>query len=96
MADREGWIAQRDAWIVERDHIIDGLQQHVQQQQVWLADRERWISERDAWIAERDQLLRQAQQQQQQLLNSRAFRLGESLLAPLRRFRQLFMGVGYA
>jgi glycosyltransferase involved in cell wall biosynthesis len=96
LADRESWIAQRDAWITERDHIIDGLQQHVQQQQVWLADRERWISERDAWIAERDQLLRQAQQQQQQLLNSRAFRLGESLLAPLRRFRQLFMGVGYA
>jgi glycosyltransferase involved in cell wall biosynthesis len=83
------WVAERDGWIAERDQLV---QQYAQ----GLADRDTWIQDRDGWIAERDVLIRQLQQQQVDLRNSRAFRLGEALLAPLRRFRQLFAGVGYA
>ena len=94
--ERDSWIAERDEWLREREQIIQSLQQHVQHQQIWIADRDRWIAERDVWIVERDEKLYQAQQQYAQLLNSRAFRLGKSLLAPLRRIRQLFMGARYA
>ncbi|MDD5393352.1 MAG: glycosyltransferase [Thiothrix sp.] len=85
LQQHQQWVADRDQWIGERDTIIE-------QQTALLSDRERWLQDRDGWIAERDSLIRQLQQQQSELRNSRAFRLGESLLTPLRRFRQLFVG----
>jgi glycosyltransferase involved in cell wall biosynthesis len=106
LAQRDGWIAERDQligtlqqhvqqhqqWVAERDQWIGERDSIIQQQTALLSDRERWLQDRDGWIAERDSLIRQLQQQQYELRNSRAFRLGESLLSPLRRFRQLFVG----
>ena len=57
-----------------------------------MRQRDQWIDERNGWIAERDSLIRQLQQQQFELRNSRAFRLGESVLSPLRYLRQLVKG----
>lgn len=85
LVERDGWIAARDTWIVERDTLL-------QQQAAALADRDRWIAERDAWIRERDIFIQQLQHQQQALLHSRAFRLGEALLSPLRRCKQWWRG----
>lgn len=85
LAQQQQWVADRDGWIAERDAMI-------RQQSVHLADRERWVVERDGWIAERDVLIRQLQQQQQELLASRAFRLGQALLNPLRRCKYLLAG----
>lgn len=106
IADRDGWIAQRDQWIAERDALIVQYQQWlherddlIQQQsallserELWVKQRDQWIADRDAWIAERDSLIQQLQQQHCELRNSRAFRLGESLLSPLRYLRQLIRG----
>lgn len=78
LADRDTWVAQRDGWITERDTLI-------QQQVAALADR-------DGWMRERDTLIQHLQHQQQALLNSRAFRLGEALLNPLRRCKQWWRG----
>ncbi|MGB0845699.1 MAG: glycosyltransferase family 2 protein [Thiolinea sp.] len=99
--ERDQWVAERDDWIVERDGLIQHLQQDIGQQQCWIQERESWLSdrdemiskrdqwvaERDGWIAERDELISQLQQDQDRLLNSRAFRLGELILNPLRAFR---------
>ncbi|HRJ53786.1 MAG TPA: glycosyltransferase [Candidatus Thiothrix moscowensis] len=99
LQQQQGWLVERDQWISERDTIIRqqalALQEHahwVAERDLWVAQRDGWIAERDQWIAERDALIRQLQQQQQQLRNSRAFRLGESLLAPLRYVQQLLRG----
>ncbi|MFN3785537.1 MAG: hypothetical protein ACK4RS_01735, partial [Thiothrix sp.] len=70
------------AWIAERDAA---LTQHRQQ-----------LVDRDQWIAERDALIQQLHQQQQAIYNSRAFRLGETLLAPLRLLRQCWRGFSHA
>ncbi len=83
--DRDGWIVERDAWIAERDGLI-------QQQALALAAQQRWITDRDGWISERDTLIQRLQQQQHALLHSRAFRLGEALLNPLRRCKQWWRG----
>ncbi len=96
VAARDQWIRERDAWIAERDQLIQQQQQQLQQQVNWIQDRDAWIRQRDGWIAERDSLIRQLQQQQQELRQSRAFRLGESLLAPLRYLRSLSGGIPYA
>ena len=87
--ERDGYIAQRDGWIAERDAVIALQAQH-------LHDREQWVVERDGWIAERDTLIQQLQQQQQDLLASRAFRLGHALLNPLRRCKQWLTGGSHA
>lgn len=85
LSQQQQWIADRDGWIAERDALL-------RQQAAYLADRDRWIQERDGWIVERDTLIQQLHQQQQVLRDSRAFRLGEALLSPLRRCRQLWAG----
>jgi glycosyltransferase involved in cell wall biosynthesis len=85
--ERDTWIADRERWIVERDLLIQQQAQHIQLQQGWVADRDAWIAERDAWIDERDQLIQQLRQQQRQLTESWSYRLGRSLLAPLRWLR---------
>lgn len=110
IADRDQWVAQRDGWIAERDAQLQTLQAAVAGQRQWLAARDQqlqaaqqqlmehrqWVADRDRWIAERDRLVQHLQQQQFELRNSRAFRLGEALLVPLRWFRHYFGGMGYA
>lgn len=78
LAERDGWVCERDGWVCERDG--------------WIAQRDGWIRERDAWIAERDLLIRHLQQHQQVLYGSRAFRLGNGLLSPLRLLKRLWTG----
>ncbi len=90
------WVHDRDQWIAQRDEQICQLQQLTHQQQQWIMDRDQWIAQRDTWLNERNQLIQHLQQQQFELRNSRAFRLGECLLAPLRRVRQFLMRVTYA
>lgn len=85
LAQQQEWVSDRDGWIAERDALI-------RQQAGYLADRDRWVQERDGWIQERDLLIQQLRLQQQALLGSRAFRLGEAILTPLRRCRQLLAG----
>lgn len=90
------WVADRDVWIAERDELIAQQAQQLQDHARWVSERDRWIAERDRWIAERDHLIQQLQQQQDALRQSRAFRLGESLLMPLRGLRQWVRGAAYA
>lgn len=89
LAEHQRWVADRNAWLTERDQIIKQLQTDIGMQQQWLHDR-------DGWIAERDSLIRLLQQQEHELRNSRAYRLGDRLLSPLRRMRQLLGGMRYA
>ncbi len=103
IVERDTWIQERNQWIVERDQQIQGLQQALLKQVAWVKDRDQWIAERDQliqsqqqwisdrerWIAERDTALVNARQQQAELINSRAFRLGNALLNPLRILRRL-------
>lgn len=96
LAEHQRWVTERDAWVAERDQLISCLQADLAEHRQWIADREHWIAERDNWIAERDSLIRLLQQQQNELRNSRAFRLGEHLLSPLRRVRQFVGGERYA
>lgn len=96
VADRDRWIAERDRWIAERDALITQQAACIAERDAWVADRDHWIAQRDAWIAERDTLIRQLYQQQQAIYNSRAFRLGETLLAPLRLLRQCWRGFSHA
>lgn len=74
---QQGWLNARDGWIAERDAMLS-------QRDHWVAQRDVWISERDGWITERDQLLTRLRAEHSELLNSRAFRLGNALLYPLR------------
>ncbi len=85
LTERDRWVEDRNAWIAERDALI----QHQTHQ---LSARDHWVADRDRWITERDTLIAQLQQQQQALLASRAFRLGQALLKPLRRCKQVFAG----
>lgn len=99
--ERDGWIAERDAWVAERDQQIQSLQQLLAQQMTWVKERDGWIAERDQliqnqqlwindrdhWLAERDTALVNARELQTELINSRAFRLGNALLNPLRCLR---------
>lgn len=101
--DRDKWIHERNQWISERDQHIQRLQQALTKHITWVKDRDQWIAERDQliqsqqqwisdrerWIAERDTALVNARQQQAELINSRAFRLGNALLNPLRLLRRL-------
>lgn len=103
VADRDRWIAERDdliqqqaAWLAERESWVADRDCWIRDRDGWIAERDDWIAERDGWIRDRDLFIRHLQQQQQELRNSRAFRLGESLLAPLRYFGQFAKGVGYA
>ncbi len=89
LSEHQRWVADRDAWIAERDQMIARLRADMTLHRQWMADR-------DGWIAERDSLIRLLQQQQYELRNSRAYRLGERLLSPLRRVRQFVGGVRYA
>jgi GT2 family glycosyltransferase len=77
IADRDGWIADRDAWIAERDQLI-------QTQKGWLADRDRWIGERDEIIRLTSATLEQCQRDNQQLVDSRSYRIGRMVTAPAR------------
>ncbi|UOG93206.1 MAG: glycosyltransferase [Candidatus Thiothrix sulfatifontis] len=92
VAERDGWVTERDAWIAERDTLIQQQATTLGNQARWMTDREQWIADRDGWIRERDSLIQHLQHQQQALLNSRAFRLGEALLNPLRRCKQWWRG----
>jgi len=74
---QKNWIQDRDGWIAERDQHMTTLQALTEQQQTWLNDR-------DNWIAERDQLIQQLQIERDALKRSRAYRLGQALLKPLR------------
>ena len=85
LAERDGWILERNGWIAERDVLIQQQAQHI-------AERDTWIAERNGWIAERDALIAQLQQQHQAMLASRAFRLGEALLSPLRCCKRWLVG----
>ncbi|QLQ30397.1 MAG: hypothetical protein HZT40_00825 [Candidatus Thiothrix singaporensis] len=96
LADRDQWITDRDGWLAERDAVIRLHTEQLEQHARWVADRDQWITDRDGWLAERDALIRQLQQQRQELLDSRAFRLGQALLNPLRWCRQRFMEVSHA
>jgi hypothetical protein len=92
LAERDHWVGERDSWIAERDAWIEERDVLIRQQAEHLAERDHWVADRDVWIRERDALIQQLQQQQQTLLASRAFRLGQALLEPLRRCRQLVVG----
>ncbi len=108
VADRDTWIRERDIgienlqkelqqhrqWVAERDALISRQVDLLAERDRRVCDRDAWIHDRDGWIAERDALILHLQQQQSALRNSRAFRLGESLLAPLRYLRQLAGGMG--
>jgi uncharacterized protein (DUF3084 family) len=97
------WLKDRDTWIIERDQLIDGLQAQLAQHAIWVRERDQWVSERDQllkkqeqwisdrerWIAERDTTLEQVRKLNIELINSRAFRLGNALLSPLRLLRRL-------
>lgn len=97
------WLKDRDVWIIERDQLIAGLQAQLAQHTVWVRERDQWVSERDQilkkqeqwisdrerWIAERDTALEQVRKLNIELINSRAFRLGNALLSPLRLLRRL-------
>lgn len=96
ISERDRWIADRDGWIAERDALITQQAADIAARDVWIAERDHWITQRDVWITERDTLIRQLQQQQQAVYNSRAFRLGEAVLAPLRLLRQCWRGFSHA
>ena len=103
LAERDSWVSERNGWIAERDAVIQLQGKHlterdavIQLQGQHLIERDRWVADRDGWIAERDTLIGELQQHYHAVLASRAFRLGEALLHPLRRCRQWFMGVGHA
>ena len=75
----------------DQEQLQHSLAQHIQwlaERDSWIADRDRWISERELWIKERDSLIQQLQQTIQVLQQSRAFRLGNQLLTPLRTVKQ--------
>ena len=92
LAQYQQWLHERDGWIAERDDLIQQQGALLTERELWVTQRDQWIDERNGWIAERDSLIRQLQQQQFELRNSRAFRLGESVLSPLRYLRQLVKG----
>ena len=92
LAQYQQWLHERDGWITERDDLIQQQGALLTERELWVRQRDHWIDERNGWIAERDSLIRQLQQQQFELRNSRAFRLGESVLSPLRYLRQLVKG----
>ncbi len=96
LAEREHWIGERDMWIADRDSWLTERDALIQLQTKHLSERDQWVADRDGWIAERDTLIQQLQQQQQDLLASRAFRLGQALLNPLRRCKQWLTGVSHA
>lgn len=88
-------IQDRDNWIAERDELIAQQQTWITDREVWIAERDvlinqqqQWVADRDAWIAERDQLINQLRAEQNTVYASRSYRLGESLLKPLRWLRE--------
>lgn len=95
LAQYQAGLLERDGWIAQRDAVIRQQVDLLAEREHWVAERDQWIGERDGWIEERDATIRQLQRQQQELRASRAFRLGESLLSPLRFMRQLAGSLGY-
>lgn len=95
---QQQWVQDRDGWISERDQHISTLQSLVEQQKNWIQDRDNWVTERDqhittlqalteqqqTWLNDRDQLIQQLQAERDALKHSRAYRLGQALLKPLR------------
>lgn len=100
---QQQWLKDRDQWLAERDQQIQRLQQVLAKHVIWVKERDQWISERDQliqsqqqwlkdreqWISERDAALVNLRQQQAELVNSRAFRLGNAVLNPLRWLKRL-------
>lgn len=100
---QQHWIKERDQWIQERDQQIQRLQQVLAKHVTWVKERDQWVQERDQliqsqqqwlkdreqWLAERDAALVNLRQQQAELVNSRAFRLGNAVLNPLRWLKRL-------
>lgn len=100
---QQHWIKERDQWIQERDQQIQRLQQVLAKHVTWVKERDQWVQERDQliqsqqqwlkdreqWLAERDAALVNLRQQQVELINSRAFRLGNAVLNPLRWLKRL-------
>jgi len=101
IVQQQQWVKERDQWLGERDQQIQRLQQALAKQVVWVKDRDKWIQERDQliqnqqqwisdreyWIAERDLALVHIRELHDAVVNSRAFRLGNALLNPLRSLR---------
>lgn len=101
ISQQQQWLKDRDGWILERDQQIHYLQQTLTKQVVWVKDRDQWIAERDhlisqqqqwlsdreRWLAERDAALAHTRELHTEVINSRAFRLGNALLNPLRFLR---------
>lgn len=113
ISQQQQWVQDRDQWLTERDQHIQGLQQVLAKHVIWVKDRDQWIVERDQliqsqqqwlkdreqWIMERDVALVHLREQQAELVNSRAFRLGNVLLNPLRWVKRLIpekRSVGHA
>lgn len=100
---QQQWLQDRDQWLAQRDQHIQSLQQALAKHVTWVKDRDHWIAERDQliqsqqqwlkdrdqWLAERDAALMSLREQQAELVNSRAFRLGNFLLNPLRFLKRL-------
>lgn len=98
---QQRWIHERDGWIAERDQHIQTLQKLLAQHQTWVHERDGWIAERDQliqnqqhwlsehkhWLAERDNALVKVRESYAEVINCRAFRLGNALLNPLRYLR---------
>ncbi len=103
ISQQQQWVKDRDQWLAERDQHIQGLQQDLAKHLLWVKDRDQWIAERDQliqsqqqwlkereqWIMERDVALVQLREQHAELVNSRAFRLGNAVLNPLRWLKRL-------
>ena len=95
------WVQERDSWLAERDQQIQGLQQVLTQHRTWVQERDgwiaerdqliqnqqQWLSERDHWLAERESALVKAGALYTEVVNCRAFRLGNALLNPFRFLR---------
>ena len=77
LEDNQLWVQERDSWLSERDAMIS-------QRDHWVTQRDDWVAERDGWIIERDQLIARLRAERDELRESRAFRLGNILLSPLR------------
>lgn len=101
ISQQQLWVKERDGWIAERDQHIQHLQQTLAKHVTWVKERDQWIQERDqlvqnqqqwisdreCWIAERDTALVNVRKLHAEVIHSRAFRLGNALLNPLRWLR---------
>lgn len=93
VADRDRWIAERDAWLEQRDRVIRDMGTAISDRDNWVLDRDRWIAERDTVITGLNQRLNLCLVQNEQLMRSRAYRLGRLITAPARWLQAVLNGV---